>query len=96
MHCGSAPQVKRSAQQRFNDLVDPAINRLEKLINDDDVPSASAVAAAKDILDRAGYKPVEKIEDVTEESEESKLLREVFTLEELKRIHERCTEQDKS
>ena len=92
MHGGKAPQVKKAARERFNDLVDPAINRLEKVINDDDVPTASAVTAAKDILDRAGYKPVERIEDVTEESEESKLLREVFTLEELKRIRERCTE----
>lgn len=49
--------MKKKARERFNDLVDPAINRLEKAINDDDVPTASAIAAAKDILDRAGYKP---------------------------------------
>ena len=87
-HGASAPQVKRKARERFNDLVDPAINRLAKVIDDDNVPAASQVAAAKDILDRAGYKPVEQIHDVTQESEESKELRKEFTLQQLKEIRE--------
>ena len=88
MHGGKAPQVKKKARERFNDLVDPAINRLAKVIEDDDVPAASQVAAAKDILDRAGYKPVEQIHDVTQESEESKELRKEFTLQQLKEIRD--------
>jgi len=87
MHGGKAPQVKKAARERFNDLVDPAINRLEKVINDDAVPTASAVTAAKDILDRAGHKPVEQVEDVTSESTESEQLRGEYTLEQLRAIH---------
>lgn len=93
-HGGSAPQVKKKARERFNELVDPAINRLAKVIDDDNVPAASQVAAAKDILDRAGYKPVEQIQDITEEeSEEAKALREEFTLDQLKEIRDEVSKR---
>ncbi len=88
VHGGAAPQVKRKARERFNDLVDPAINLLAVVINNDKMPAPSRVTAAKDILDRAGYKPVEQIHDVTQESEESKELRKEFTLEDLRKIRD--------
>jgi phosphopentomutase len=55
-HGGSAPQVKRKAEERLALLVDPLIAKLEKLIesNSDNV----ALGAIKDILDRTGHKPV--------------------------------------
>jgi hypothetical protein len=61
VHGGSAPQVKRSAEQRIRDLVDPSLNRIQKTIADDANPQL-ALAAARDILDRAGYKATEKIQ----------------------------------
>jgi hypothetical protein len=60
-HGGRAPQVQRAAADRIRDLVDPSLNRIQKTIADDDNP-ALALAAARDILDRAGLKPTEKIQ----------------------------------
>jgi len=88
MHGGKATQVKKKARERFNDLVDPAINLLAAVINNEKMPAASRVAAAKDILDRAGYKPVDKTQDVTPESKEAKALRKEFTLEDLRKIRD--------
>ena len=88
VHGGAAPQVKRKARERFNDLVDPAINLLATVINNEEMPAPSRVAAAKDILDRAGYKPVDKTEDVKPESPEAKALRKEFTLEDLRKIRD--------
>ena len=50
-HGGAAPQVKRKAAQRLRALVHPAIDRLEKMIADDENPT-QALAAARDVLDR--------------------------------------------
>ncbi len=88
VHGGAAPQVKRKARERFNDLVDPAINLLATVINNEEMPAASRVAAAKDILDRAGHKPVDKMADVTPETPEAKALRKEFTLEDLRKIRD--------
>ena len=61
MHGGAAPQVKKKARERFNDLVDPAINTLAKAMEEAEEKgekvSTQALNAARDILDRAGYKP---------------------------------------
>jgi hypothetical protein len=59
-HGGAAPQVKQAAEARLAALVDPAITRLTKIVNETE-QDAVALAAVKDILDRAGYKQVEKI-----------------------------------
>jgi hypothetical protein len=59
-HGGRAPQVKRKAEERIRDLVDPAISRLAKLIEDD--ISGVALAAVKDVLDRAGYSVRQRVE----------------------------------
>lgn len=61
IHGGASPQVQRAAADRIRDLVDPSLNRIQKTIADDDNP-ALALAAARDILDRAGLKPTEKIQ----------------------------------
>ena len=61
VHGGRAPQVKLSAEQRIRDLVDPSLDRIQKAIADDDNPQL-ALAAARDILDRAGYKATEKVQ----------------------------------
>ncbi len=60
-HGGGAPQVKKAARERLNDLIDPAINELGRRVEDQDNP-ALALRAAQGILDRAGYKSSEKVE----------------------------------
>jgi hypothetical protein len=60
-HGGAAPQVKLAAEERIRSLVDPSLDRIQKAIADDDNPQL-ALAAARDILDRAGYKATEKIQ----------------------------------
>jgi hypothetical protein len=42
------------------DMVDPALTRLNELIQDES--SGVALAAVKDVLDRAGYTPRQRIE----------------------------------
>ena len=59
-HGGAAPQVKKAAEQRIRELVDPALNRLAKLLEDDS--SGVALGAVKDVLDRAGYMPRQQVE----------------------------------
>jgi hypothetical protein len=61
VHGGRAPQVKLAAEERIRSLVDPSLDRIQKTIADDDNPQL-ALAAARDILDRAGYKATEKIQ----------------------------------
>jgi len=60
-HGGGAPQVKKAARERLNDLIDPAINELGRRVEDRDNP-ALALRAAQDILDRAGYKSPAQID----------------------------------
>lgn len=60
IHGGAAPQVKAKAEERITALVDPAITRLTKLIEDES--SGVALAAVKDVLDRAGYAAKQRIE----------------------------------
>lgn len=62
VHGGRSPQVKRAAKERLNDLVDPALVRLEALLQDRN--AAVALGAVKDVLDRAGFKPVERNESL--------------------------------
>jgi hypothetical protein len=61
VHGGRAPQVRQSAEERIRALVDPSLKRIQRTIADDDNP-ALALAAARDILDRAGYKATEKVQ----------------------------------
>jgi hypothetical protein len=59
-HGGASPQVKKKAEERIRELVDPALNRLQALIEDD--LSGVALAAVKDVLDRAGYAARQRLE----------------------------------
>lgn len=60
MHGGAAPQVKAKAEDRLRAMVTPALDRLEKLIEDES-PSV-ALSAVKDVLDRAGYGAKQRLE----------------------------------
>lgn len=61
MHGGSAGQVQAAAKLRLAALVDPSIGVLAKLIRKSRADHLS-LGAAKDVLDRAGYKPSDKLE----------------------------------
>lgn len=53
-HGGSAPQVKARARQRILEAAEPAAVKLVQLMQDKAVPPQVQLAAAKDLLDRAG------------------------------------------
>jgi hypothetical protein len=61
VHGGAAPQVKLAAELRIRALVDPSLDRIQRAIADDANPQL-ALAAARDILDRAGYRATEKVQ----------------------------------
>jgi hypothetical protein len=63
-HGGASQQVRRRAQERLAALVDPAITELAKLIRDADGDSVK-LAAIRDVLDRAGYKAADKLEQAS-------------------------------
>jgi hypothetical protein len=60
IHGGAAPQVKAKAAERLAALVDPAIDRLARLLKSGD--DAAAYRAVKDVLDRNGFKPKDAVE----------------------------------
>jgi hypothetical protein len=60
MHGGGAPQVKAKAMERLMALQNPAIDRLAKLIDQEEFPTV-AYAASRDILDRTIGKPGENL-----------------------------------
>jgi len=60
-HGAAAPQVRQKALERLAALVDPAITRLAQLLQDADQDSVS-LRAAVDLLDRAGFKPGDKLQ----------------------------------
>lgn len=63
MHGGAAPQVReKAARVVLEELVGPALATLRDLIESDATPAAVKLAAARDILDRTGYKPPAKVE----------------------------------
>jgi hypothetical protein len=59
IHGGAAPQVKRSAAARLAMLVDPAIGVLDRSMSDKADPRV-ALMAARDVLDRNGFKPPDR------------------------------------
>lgn len=61
MHGGGAPQVKQAASERLAAMVDPALAELSNLVRRAE-SEAIKLAAIKDVLDRAGFKPKERIE----------------------------------
>lgn len=61
-HGGRAPQVKRRAQQRLDESSDIAVRRIVAIMNDDTTPVQVRLAAAKDVLDRAGLSGAHRVE----------------------------------
>ncbi len=61
MHGGKSPQALAKAEDRLRSLVHPAISRLAQLI-DSAESDAVKLAAVRDVLDRTGYKPQEKVQ----------------------------------
>jgi len=61
-HGGSAPQVRAKAQLRIMEAADPAAAKLVQLMQDKKVPPAVQLAAAKDLLDRAGITSTRALE----------------------------------
>lgn len=62
-HGGSASQVREAATQRLLAMVDPALTALLEIVNDTEEKLTPArLAAAKDILDRAGLVAVQKVD----------------------------------
>jgi hypothetical protein len=59
MHGGAAPQVKFAAMERLRALQQPAVERLGRLIQQEEFPTV-AYAASRDILDRTLGKPQEQ------------------------------------
>ena len=59
-HGGGAPQVKLAAMERLRQLQNPAIDRMAKLIDQEQFPTV-AYAASRDVLDRTLGKPQEAI-----------------------------------
>lgn len=57
-HGGGAPQVKQKAMERLLALQNPAIDRLTKLIDQEQFPTV-AYAASRDVLDRTMGKAAE-------------------------------------
>lgn len=64
LHGGAAPQVQKRAKERLAGLVDPAIDRLQKLM--DSANEAVALGAVKDVLDRNGHKAPTKVDQSPE------------------------------
>jgi Rad3-related DNA helicase len=67
MHGGTTKQVKRAHQRRLLELVDPAIARIEKELNNGD-SSSDRLRAAENILDRTGIS--RKVEMGTEDAQQ--------------------------
>jgi len=61
MHGGLAPQVLASAGERINQLAPRAVDVMEELMGPEQ-PPVVRLGASRDILDRAGYKATEKIQ----------------------------------
>ena len=66
IHGGLAPQVQAAAGRAILEaLVGPALTALRDIVRDLTVPESVRLAAAKDILDRTGYKPPTQVEVLT-------------------------------
>ncbi len=67
-HGGSLPEVKakaaRNVRDAIGDLVDPVLAAFGVMLEDPKTPAAVKVSIGNSILDRAGYKPVIRVEGV--------------------------------
>jgi hypothetical protein len=60
-HGGRAPQSRLKARERLDEMVEPALVELRKLVARADSDGVR-LSAIKDILDRTGYKLPERLE----------------------------------
>lgn len=76
VHGGSAPQVKAAAARRILEgLVGPALVALKDIVTDPSIPENVRLAAARDILDRCGYRPPVQVEVLTIGIVEAEIMR---------------------
>ena len=61
VHGGAAPQVKRAAERRLEELRPDAIRYYDWLLNQEEYPSAG-LGAANAVMDRVDGRPTERIE----------------------------------
>jgi hypothetical protein len=61
-HGGAAPQTRAKAKRRLEQAADVLVQRLLGFALDGDVPEATALAAIRDALDRAGLNPKTAVE----------------------------------
>jgi hypothetical protein len=61
-HGGAIPNVRAAAERRIQQLILPALATIAQAIRSFDSEPAVAVAAARDVLDRAGYKTALQVE----------------------------------
>lgn len=62
MHGGAAPKVRDKARMRLIALIDPALNVLADVMQDEKADHADKIRAANSVLDRAGYGRVQTID----------------------------------
>jgi hypothetical protein len=68
-HGGGAPQVQKAARQRILDAAQDAVSTLIRATVDDNVPWPVRLAAARDLLDRAGEGAKQQIEVTTHDGD---------------------------
>ncbi len=74
-HGAKAPQVENKARQRILAAADPAAAVLVALCLDDTTPPAVRLAAARDLLDRAGEGAKQQVEVTTTTATDAELVR---------------------
>jgi hypothetical protein len=73
LHGGASPIAKAEAQRRLATLVDPALEVIFECLTSKKIQASTRLSAAKDILDRTGFKPIEKFQEIPWDGDPSKL-----------------------
>jgi hypothetical protein len=92
VHGAGAPQVKRKAEERIRELVNPALALIAEILETgraEDLPASVSLAAARDILDRAGYTATQKLAVTGDLTIRSPVDVELDSLAEMLREHDR-------
>ncbi|MBZ5739770.1 hypothetical protein [Nocardioides mangrovi] len=62
MHGGALPQVRKKAAERLQEMVEPALVELNKILAREDTSDADKLRAIQMVLDRTGHGPGSKLE----------------------------------